>query len=369
MRHALHNLTPKWAIPLRIPNDAIDVNLAVERYRLRSVVIWEVDMISELAYKLVGMVFKGWEGANKEDKLTPAILAVLSVATLAIFGYLWTSKISRNGTVAPLPLGPIMKLRLGNTLSVVLSSASLAKEIFRDHGIAFANRDRTIAALVMTHGGIDITWSPYGPYWRMLRKVCVHEMLSNSSLDASYALRRHEVRKTLRDVYAKIHTPIIIWDLGFLTELEVMMSMLWGGTLEGVASSLGKPNISDLFPILAPFDIQGIERQMKKLWLWFDRIFDPIIDDRLKLINGEKGEQTSNNKGNKDFLQFLLRLDEQQEDIERPLTRMEMKALLLWKLPKDTQLDLTEKFGVVLNKKIPLVVIPTPGLSNLEVYA
>ncbi|KAF8369713.1 hypothetical protein HHK36_032264 [Tetracentron sinense] len=176
----------------------------------------------------------------------------------------------------------------------------------------------------------------------MMRKVCVREMLSNSSLDSSYALRRDEVRKTVRDVYTKIDTPINICELVFLTILEVVMSMLWGGTLGGEESSvrgefremsgkivelLGKPNISDLFPILAPFDIQGVEGEMKKLLPWVDRIFDPIIDDRLKL-NGEKGEQSSNHKGNKDLLQFLLQLNE-QGDTERPLTKTEMKAILL----------------------------------------
>ncbi|KAF8393854.1 hypothetical protein HHK36_020052 [Tetracentron sinense] len=330
-------------------------------------------MISDLVYKLVGLVSKGWswwwEGANKVDKLTPAILS-LSFVTLAIFWYQWTSKISRKGT-PPLPpgprglplvgylpflesdlhrsfselahvYGPIMKLQLGYKLCVVLSSPSLAKEVLRDQDITFANRDQPIAALAITYGGLDIAWSQYGPYWRMIRKVCVREMLSNSSLDSSYALRRHEVRKTVRDVYTKIDTPLNISELMFQTVLEVVMSMMWGGALGGGDSSVraefremsgkmvelvGKLNISDLFPILAPFDLQGIEREMKKLLVGIDRIFDPIIDDRLKL-NEEKGEQASKNQGNKDLLQFLLKLNE-QGDTERPLTRTEMKAILL----------------------------------------
>jgi len=39
-----------------------------------------------------------------------------------------------------------------------------------------------------------------------------------------------------------------------------------------------------------------------------------------------------------------------------------------WKLPEGQKLDLSEKFGIVLKKKIPLVVIPTPRLSNPELY-
>lgn len=41
----------------------------------------------------------------------------------------------------------------------------------------------------------------------------------------------------------------------------------------------------------------------------------------------------------------------------------------VWKLPKDTKLDLSDKFGLVTKKMTPLIVIPTPRLSRLELYA
>lgn len=39
-----------------------------------------------------------------------------------------------------------------------------------------------------------------------------------------------------------------------------------------------------------------------------------------------------------------------------------------WKLPFGTQLDLLDKFGIVTKKKEPIPVIPTPRLTNLELY-
>ena len=39
-----------------------------------------------------------------------------------------------------------------------------------------------------------------------------------------------------------------------------------------------------------------------------------------------------------------------------------------WKLPEGQKLDLSEKFGIVLKKTVPLVLIPTPRLSNPELY-
>ena len=60
-----------------------------------------------------------------------------------------------------------------------------------DHDITFANRNPTVAALAFSYGGNDIAFAPYGPEWRMLRKIFAREMLSNLNLDASYTLRRN----------------------------------------------------------------------------------------------------------------------------------------------------------------------------------
>ncbi|CAL5429737.1 unnamed protein product [Camellia sinensis] len=39
-----------------------------------------------------------------------------------------------------------------------------------------------------------------------------------------------------------------------------------------------------------------------------------------------------------------------------------------WKLPEGEKLDLSEKFGIVLEKRVTLMAIPTPRLSNLTLY-
>ena len=39
-----------------------------------------------------------------------------------------------------------------------------------------------------------------------------------------------------------------------------------------------------------------------------------------------------------------------------------------WKLPQGQKLDMSEKFGLTLRKKVPLVAIPTPRLSDISLY-
>ncbi|OVA19528.1 Cytochrome P450 [Macleaya cordata] len=235
--------------------------------------------------------------------------------------------------------GPIYKLQLGNKLGIVVSSPTLAKEVLKDYDTTFANRDVPAAGRTVAYGGSDIVWNPYGPEWRMLRKVCVREMLSNASLDAVYSLRHREVRRLVRHVHSKIGSPMDVGEQMFLTILNVITSMLWGGTLKGderttlgaefrqvvseITELLGTPNVSDFFPSLARFDVQGIQKKIRVLFMRFDKIFDLIIEQRLKME--AEGEEESSNK---DFLQLLLKLKD-EEDAKTPFTMKHLKALLM----------------------------------------
>ncbi|KAF6152598.1 hypothetical protein GIB67_013045 [Kingdonia uniflora] len=236
--------------------------------------------------------------------------------------------------------GPIFKLKLGAKICVVIGSAATAKEVLKVKDSIFANRDPPASAAVINYGGYDIVWAPCGPGWRMLRTIWIREVFNKSKLDALYGIRRREVLQTVTDIYSKVNTPINIHQQMFLTMLNVLTSMMWGGTLKAeerrtigqefrqvvdeVVELLGKPNVSDVFPVLARFDIQGVERQMKRLSLWFDRILDSIINQRIK-FNQAKGEGSSS-KDNEDILEVLLRLIKKQ-DPKMPFTMTHLKAL------------------------------------------
>jgi cytochrome P450 len=233
-----------------------------------------------------------------------------------------------------------LKLQLGSKLGIIVSSPNLAREVLKDHDITFANRDVPDVARIAAYGGSDIAWSPYGPEWRMLRKVCVLKMLSNSTLDSVYELRRREVRNIIAYIYSKPGSPINVGEQTFLTILNVVTSMLWGGTVQGeergslgaefrrvvadMTELVGAPNISDFFPALARFDLQGLVKKMSGLAPKFDQIFDRMIEKQLSIdALGDRAGASS-----KDFLQFLLKVKD-EGDVKTPLTMTHIKALLM----------------------------------------
>lgn len=217
----------------------------------------------------------------------------------------------------------------------MVTSPAVAREILKDHDTIFANRDVPVAGKEAAYGGCDIVWTPYGPEWRMLRKVCVREMLSSATLDSMYTLRRKEIRGTIGYMYGRAGFPVNVGEQMFLTVLNVITNMMWGGTVKGeervglgrefrqvvgeMTELLGMPNVSDFYPCLARFDLQGIRKKMKGLAKGFDKIFDGIIDQRLKM----------NGNDSKDFLHFLLQLKDGGGDAKMPFTIIHLKALLM----------------------------------------
>ncbi|XP_039166573.1 flavonoid 3',5'-hydroxylase-like [Eucalyptus grandis] len=217
----------------------------------------------------------------------------------------------------------------------------LAKEIVRDQDMMFANQDPNIAATIGSYGGRDITFSSQGPYWRNLRKLFVRQMMSNTSLDACCGLRRQEVKKALSDLYKKSGVPVDIGESAVLILINVIMAMLWGGTLKREKSEavgaefrevvaklmvlVSSPNISDF--VLAPawLNMQGVERDMKRVHKWFDDFIQSAIDcvteGRTNELFKRKDGEPKSNEQKKDFLQIFLDMEMDLEDNQSPMEK------------------------------------------------
>ncbi|XP_004297953.1 PREDICTED: premnaspirodiene oxygenase-like [Fragaria vesca subsp. vesca] len=177
-------------------------------------------------------------------------------------------------------VSPIYKLRLGTKLAVIITSPSLVRQVLKDHDVIFANHDVPVAGLAATYGGFDIAWTPYGPEWWMLRKVCVLQMLSKTTLDSVHDLLRKQVRPTVGFFYGRVKSSVNVGEQMFLNTLNVVTNMLWGGTVREEAPGSG-----------------GVVKQMEGIVKRFDAIFGKVIDKRLRMEKeGDKAERTQRNE-------------------------------------------------------------------------
>ncbi|KAJ6849345.1 putative cytochrome P450 76M5-like [Iris pallida] len=237
--------------------------------------------------------------------------------------------------------GPVYRIRLGRKLAVVVSSPALAREVLRDNDLAMSSRDVPATGRLSTYGGNDMAYSPVGPTWRMLRRICAQGALSPSSLDAGYGLRRREVRAAVGRLGASAGGEVEVGTQMFVTVLNVITSMLWGDALGAgdgedrgrvgrefrelmgeMSLLVGSPNVSDLFPALARFDLQGMERKMAQTVVRLDRVFNSVIEQKRKTkTTKKKGEE-------KDLLDHMLKLEEEGGDGKASFTMAHVKALL-----------------------------------------
>ncbi|KAK8503932.1 hypothetical protein V6N12_019101 [Hibiscus sabdariffa] len=309
--------------------------------------------------KLTFLACDGWSwGCPAETTVETAAALVAAVLAIFFFTWWWAKKLTKTNPPLPpgprgLPLlgslpflkpelhsyfrelsetyGPIFKLQLGTRTCIVINSPPIAKEILKDQDAIFANRDIPVATVIGMFGGVNVAWRQNGPEYSRLRKFLIREMLSKNSLEASYSLRRREILQMVKDIHGKTGSSVKLGEQVALTTVKVMISSLWGGSseksndliemrgkLEELVRLMGSPNVSDILPVFAPFDLQGIESKSRNIVLWFYGIFESVIKKRLKTGDDES----------KDFLQVMLEMN-RRGDNKTSLTDMEVKALLL----------------------------------------
>jgi cytochrome P450 len=98
--------------------------------------------------------------------------------------------------------GPVMLLRIGEVPTLVVSSRDAAREVTKTHDTAFAMRPLSATLRVLTNGGRDLVFAPYGDYWRQVRKIAVTELLTARRVASFRAIREEEVAAMLRAVAA-----------------------------------------------------------------------------------------------------------------------------------------------------------------------
>ena len=96
--------------------------------------------------------------------------------------------------------GPVMLLRRGEVPPLVVSSREGACQVMKTHDTTFSTRPLSATLRVLTDGGRDMAFAPYGDYWRQLRKIAVTELFTARRVLSFRAIREEEVAGLLDKV-------------------------------------------------------------------------------------------------------------------------------------------------------------------------
>ncbi|KAM0953044.1 putative flavonoid 3'-monooxygenase [Dioscorea sansibarensis] len=236
--------------------------------------------------------------------------------------------------------GPIMQLKFGSCPVIVGSSVEMAKAVLKTQDVTFASRPKTAAGKHTTYNYSDITWSPYGPYWRQARKMCIMELFSAKRLDSYEYIRNQELKQLLHDLYDRSLMVISLKDHLSTLSLNVISRMVLGRKytdekesensivspeefkkmLDELFLLSGVLNIGDSIPWLDFLDLQGYVKRMKKLSKKFDRFLEHVLDEHNERMVSEGESFVA-----KDMVDVLLQLAA-DPNLEVKLSRDGVKA-------------------------------------------
>ena len=195
--------------------------------------------------------------------------------------------------------GPIISLKFGSRLVVVVSSPSTVEECFTKNDIVLANRPQLIMGKHMGYNYTNMVTSPYGDHWRNLRRISAIEIFSSTRLSIFLNVRKDEIMQLLKKLsrnslqdFAKVELKSAFSDLTFNTIIRMVAGKRYyredvGDEGEArqfreligeVFEYSGSTNPGDFVPILNWID-GSYERKVKKLAKTMDGLLQRMIDE------------------------------------------------------------------------------------------
>ncbi|KAM3398995.1 flavonoid 3',5'-hydroxylase [Capsicum galapagoense] len=233
--------------------------------------------------------------------------------------------------------GPIMYLKVGTCGMVVASTPNAAKAFLKTLDINFSNRPTNAGATHLAYNAQDMVFAPYGPRWKLLRKLSNLHMLGGKALEDWANVRANELGHMLKSMFdaSREGERVVVADMLTFAMANMIGQVIlskrvfaekgeevneFKNMVVELMTTAGYFNIGDFIPQLAWMDLQGIERGMKKLHKKFDDLLTKMFDEHKATSNIER-------KGKPDFLDIVMANRDNSEG-ER-LNTANIKALLL----------------------------------------
>ncbi|WCJ44231.1 Cytochrome P450 82A3 [Euphorbia peplus] len=215
--------------------------------------------------------------------------------------------------------GPIFTIKMGIRHAIVVNNSETAKECLTTHDKSFASRPNTLAMELLGYDRSMLGFSPYGNYWRQIRKLATIELLSTHRLEMFKHVRESEVLTALKELYKLSEVNELVemkqWfgdiTLNVISRIIVGKSSGYGNSGEdelGWKEALrvffdlsGRFVISDGVPYLRWLDIGGFEKKMKKT----SKELDVVISEWIKEHKEKRGSEVEKREAG-DFIDVML---------------------------------------------------------------
>ncbi|KAK7274167.1 hypothetical protein RIF29_15245 [Crotalaria pallida] len=233
--------------------------------------------------------------------------------------------------------GPLMHLQLREVFAIIVSSAEYAKQVMKTHDVIFASRPRILASEIMSYGSTNIIFSPYGDYWRQLRKICTLELFTPKRSNSFRPIREEELTNLINRIASEKGSPINLTQAVLSTIYTITSRAAFGkknedqeefiSLMEEATAVAGGFDIGDLFPSARWLQLlTGLRPKLERSSLQTDKILENIINEHKEATSKAKENQDD---AEEDLIDVLLRFDDgngNNQDI--CLTKNNIKAVI-----------------------------------------
>ncbi|XP_026424747.1 cytochrome P450 71B10-like [Papaver somniferum] len=236
--------------------------------------------------------------------------------------------------------GPVMLLQLGSVPTLVISSAEAAKQVLKTHDLDFCTRPPLACFKRISHNYLDIACSPFGEYWREIRKICVLELLSMKRVQSFKVIREEEVAEMIHSISSTANStaPIDVFEclssftnrticrVAFGSKLNQGIDQFDEGilreTMDEITNLISAFWFSDIFPKVGWIvdRISGIHGRFEKCCKNLDTYIQDVIE---KHLNPERLRSEYD-----DLIDVLLKLQKDGTSTIRH-TNEHIKAILM----------------------------------------
>ncbi|OAY51954.1 cytochrome P450 71B34 [Manihot esculenta] len=237
--------------------------------------------------------------------------------------------------------GPVMSLRLGCVPTVTVSTAETAREVLKTHDLYTCSRPVSAGTKKLSYNYIDVGFSPYGEYWRKMRKICVLELFSARRVQSFHFIREEEVASLVdfASKSASSSTPVDLSEKFMSLTANVICRAAFGKSFKErgfrhdrfqevvheCIDRLGSFSAADFFPYVGRIidRLSGLHAKIERSFEEFDAFYEKAIDDHIK-----KGKEEP---GHEDFIDvLLLELGRSQAEADPlPFSKDHIKAILM----------------------------------------
>ncbi|PIA38465.1 hypothetical protein AQUCO_02800287v1 [Aquilegia coerulea] len=193
--------------------------------------------------------------------------------------------------------GPVMLMHFGRKPTLIISSAEAAREVLKTYDLNFCTRPSLVGTKRLSYDFRDFAFTPYGDYWKDMRKICVVELFSSTRVQSFEFVRSEEVSDIMKSIAKSAPSPINLTEIFFSLTNNITSRVTFGKSYRGrnfdvakfievvyeAMNMLASFSATDFFPYVGwIIDVlTGFNTRLEKFFNEFDGLYQQVIDEHL----------------------------------------------------------------------------------------